>query len=512
MKFLLKSFLILFLFTTFAYSQNSGIGKVLGKWMSGDFHQHSYYTDGKHILDEVINNGFKYGLDFQANSEHGGFRIQDGYNHFWDDTNYYPVNPIKGDYKKSNGHQAMWRWQSLKEYAYPQIQSLRKEYQNKFILTGVEWNVPVHEHCDIMIEDLNNYSHSSVFEYYFDKEDDDMSNPFETSNLLPEEKMGNAHEKALAAAQWLQQNFAGHSWMIPTHPERMNLWHIEDFRDLNNAAPDVAFGFDGIPGHQKESIRGGFNKVLSVGNSTFGGAGYFISKVGGLWDALLGEGRHWWTFVNSDFHDTDGDFWPGEYAKTYAYAQDINGNGIFEINEIVKALQSGNAFVVHGDLINALDFTIKSTSTVTMGQELKVSKNENITITMAFKSPEKNNNNDKPVVDHIDLIAGSITGKVSKDNKNYTKDTNETTKVVKTFKSSDFKKSDDGYNKVTFNMPISNNMYFRLRGTNLAANTPYETDSSGNPLPDYEQVKLDGAAEAWADLWFYSNPIFVYIK
>ncbi|MBW2428705.1 MAG: hypothetical protein JRF56_07075 [Deltaproteobacteria bacterium] len=54
----------------------------------------------------------------------------------------------------------------------------------------------------------------------------------------------------------------------------------------------------------------------------------------------------------------------------------------------------------------------------------------------------------------------------------------------------------------------------RLRGTNLPPNTPCETDPAGNPLPDsaasacYEG--LDGAEEAWQDLWFYSNPIFVY--
>ena len=58
-------------------------------------------------------------------------------------------------------------------------------------------------------------------------------------------------------------------------------------------------------------------------------------------------------------------------------------------------------------------------------------------------------------------------------------------------------------------------MYFRLRGTNLAPNTPYETDAQGNPLPDTlatEHLGLDGPEEAWADLWFYSNPIFVRVN
>ncbi|MDY6822034.1 MAG: hypothetical protein SVN78_10495, partial [Deferribacterota bacterium] len=169
MEFFVKFTFILLLFGSLAYAQNFGVDNTNGKWMTGDFHQHTYYTDGEHTLDEVIENGFKYGLDFQANSEHGGSRDRDGYNHFWDDPTYYPVNPIKGDVKiNNNGHQEMWRWQSLGEYVYPHINSLRNNYQNKLILTGVEWNVPGHEHCDIMIQDLNNYPYVAVFEYYFD--------------------------------------------------------------------------------------------------------------------------------------------------------------------------------------------------------------------------------------------------------------------------------------------------------------------------------------------------------
>ena len=511
MKLLTKVFITLLFFTFFAYAQQSGFGTLKGKWMAGDFHQHTYYTDGKHTLDEVITNGFKYGLDFQANSEHGGYRIQDGYNRYWDDPRYYPNNPIKGDYIESNSHQAMWRWQSLREYVYPHIISLRNNYQDKLILTGVEWNVPSHEHCNIMIQDLNNYPYVAIFEYYFDASDSDTSNPF-VGDFLPAKNLVNSHEKAIEAARWMQEHFAGYSWMIPTHPERRNQWHVEDFRDLNNVAPLVAFGFDGLPGHQKETERGSFG-VDSVGGGTYGGAGYFIAKVGGLWDAILAEGRHWWNFVNSDFHDTDGDFWPGEYAKTYAYVQDLNDNGEFEFNEIVSALRSGNSFAVHGDLINALEFTIKNGSDfATMGNDFKINRNSNVEITIAYKTPEKNNNGDKPMVHHIDLIAGEVTGKIQPNSPDYTKDINETTRVIRRLNGSDFSRTNDGWNRATVNLRVDKNTYFRLRGTNLAPNTAFETDPDGNPLVDSEQKRLDGVLEAWADLWFYSNPIFVYVE
>ena len=50
-------------------------------------------------------------------------------------------------------------------------------------------------------------------------------------------------------------------------------------------------------------------------------------------------------------------------------------------------------------------------------------------------------------------------------------------------------------------------MYFRIRGTNLALNTPDELDGEGNPLPDIAEE--NNGVKAFSDLWFYSNPVFV---
>jgi len=115
-------------------------------------------------------------------------------------------------------------------------------------------------------------------------------------------------------------------------------------------------------------------------------------------------------------------------------------------------------------------------------------------------------------VDHIDLIAGDITGKIDPSNPDYIKDTNPTTKVLARFNRDNFTVTPDGWHKVTFKTTLSKNTYFRLRGTNIPPNTSEETDENGNPLVDSLKTTLDGADEAWADLWFYSNPIFVYLK
>ncbi|MBC2581937.1 hypothetical protein [Clostridium sp. DJ247] len=110
-----------------------------------------------------------------------------------------------------------------------------------------------------------------------------------------------------------------------------------------------------------------------------------IAKVGGLWDTLLGEGRHFWTFVNSDFHNNDEDFWPGEYAKSYTY---VNGN---TYEDLIEGMRFGKSFSVHGYLINKLDFTAKNRiNTADMGQTLDMNKGENCLIKIKFKSPEVN--------------------------------------------------------------------------------------------------------------------------
>jgi hypothetical protein len=59
---------------------------------------------------------------------------------------------------------------------------------------------------------------------------------------------------------------------------------------------NVAFGFKGMPGNQMEPDRGGLNLTTSE-NWTYGVADYMLAKLGDRWDALLGEGRHFWNFT-----------------------------------------------------------------------------------------------------------------------------------------------------------------------------------------------------------------------
>ena len=208
------------------------------------------------------------------------------------------------------------------------------------------------------------------------------------------------------------------------------------------------------------------------------------------------------------------DFWPGQYDKTWTYARSGGYKGL------AAAIKSGDSFIVNGDLIDALDFhaTLGKT-TRTMGQTLSMKKGQKAVVTIAYRSPVTNNNGDRVRLSHIDLIAGRVTGAVA--------DSNPSAHVVATYGRSQFHLV-NGWRVVTVVFAPRYSTYFRLRGTNLAAGTPNQTDSAGNPLidtlayrtlpnPDPSKaatrptVTVSTPAQAWADLWFYSNPIFIKV-
>ncbi len=154
-----------------------------GKWVAGDFHQHTT-TPTEPPLCLVMGKNCEFGLDWWANSEHGGARNRDGNGQFWDDPAFYPVNPILGDVAMSGGHQVMWRWQSLRDFVFPGILETRAAYPSKRIFSGLEWNVPGHEHCStaMVARDARGHQH---LEYQFDGSDTDTSRTGEVTPSGP---------------------------------------------------------------------------------------------------------------------------------------------------------------------------------------------------------------------------------------------------------------------------------------------------------------------------------------
>ena len=171
------------------------------------------------------------------------------------------------------------------------------------------------------------------------------------------------------------------SYYVPAHLERAgpfnpngnNGFNIEHLRNFNNAAPMVAFGIETQPGHGASSDRGEYlprrqniNGVStdSAGGTTYGGTGVYGAQVGGVWDALLGEGRNWWFFASSDWHNRGSfgpddrrstqDFYPGEYQRNYTLVR--NGGDKLRPQTIVDGLRSGNNYAASGQLIDRLAF------------------------------------------------------------------------------------------------------------------------------------------------------------
>jgi hypothetical protein len=192
----------------------------------------------------------------------------------------------------------------------------------------------------------------------------------------------------------------------------------------------------------------------------------------------------------------------------------------------------------------------------------------------------------KPVLDHIDVISGLVTGYKTPGAADYSgawpantawlkadgtvtglsavpeAAKNVSAGVVKTFGAS----GASGWTSVTSPIDgstfyvmtlkvsaVAATQYFRLRGTNMPAAVPFETDASGNPLADVytnanDKARLtipcttahsassqfDGCPDhlavatgtspiagqkavsydiaAWSDLWFYANPIYVQVS
>jgi hypothetical protein len=528
-----------------------------GAWLSGDFHQHTLYTDGSTPFDFVMSKNAEFGLDWWANSEHGGGRNRDGNGAYWDDASVYPVNPILGDLAASGGHQVMWRWQSLRDFVFGDVQVARETYPDKAILSGLEWNVPGHEHCSTGIV-ARDPSALSAFEYTFDQSDNDTSRTGEVTPYGTLEKRNGRtypgavgksyperHQDAVAACAWMQAQYERglieNGWIVFAHVERDGAWSAEDgggynvehFRDFNDAGPDVCFGFEGAPGHQVNDNRGFGNTVTcdAAGactskdfGGTYGGVGYYTARVGGLWDALLGEGRRFFNFASSDYHrhHTAGgdDFYPGEYQRDWVFVKGARPEGRASANAIADALRSGTSFFVQGDLVDRLVFTARhGEREAAMGEALELPGRgrKQVELRIRFRTPERNAAGGAPTVDHVDLVAGAIGGRIPSDDPAYTDPTNPTAKVIASFTASDWETDEDGFATIVHRVEVDGSTYFRLRGTNLPCGTPNETGPAAplpsadhcSPLPDALAYPND-AGKAFADLWFYSNPIFVH--
>jgi hypothetical protein len=361
-----------------------------------------------------------------------------------------------------------------------------------------------------------------------------------------------------------------------------------------------------MPGHQASVTRGEYAiSRTTVGDGTYGGTGVYAAAIGGVWDALLSEGRNWFFFASSDYHnrgsfgpdqrESNQDFYPGEYQNQHVMVRKVTNKTDLAAEDIITGLRSGNSFATSGSLIDRLAFVVCAANSgmprvankalvekaaanavaanteprvdgcATMGEKLVVRPGTDLLVTVSLRDPEGTNFSpysfpnpslkqinitqplNAPVLDHVDLIGGAVTGLVDpSDQSNYaglvgsTAASSPSTKILTVFNATNWTASAGGIRTMTYRVPaVKASQFFRLRGTNLPASTPFETDANGNPLLDYQvspvvqtdagKIACTDAAcpahmrnvggtkyssfdvAAWADLWFYSNPVFVEV-
>lgn len=508
-----------------------------GRWIAGDLHTHTTQSadaDVSQTLDKILGKAFtSYGLDWMAVTNH--LRVSTR-----DDKGVLLAAPIP----MATG---------VERYEMPRLAALQAggsvgTYADKLIFSGFEWDMPTHDHIGIGIFEGSDKSAGAPlavstrgvreFEYLFTTRDAAM---FDAADLTAwKAKYGDTRynktgDDALKAISWLKDNYSTTSYAVINHPSRnKGSYTVEDFRRFNDTAPDIMFAIEGMVGNQMEPDRGGYTAAYTAENAplrAYGGTDYVVAKLGGVWDALLGEGRRVWNLTDSDTHfkivgSNSSGYFPGEYAKNYVFN---SATGTPTAKDLLQGLRSGKMFSVYGDLVNALDFNLASTSDrKEMGGELKVASGEKVVVTIRFKSPAKNNYEKpvdsgasasvKPVVDHVDLIVGDVGAKAAQGTAAYAVATNASTRVVKRFTSADWKTDADGYNTITYETTATRNQYFRLRGTNLGTDVAGLTQA-GEPLADQRTSTADATQRFndindrnYRSLWFYSNPVFVTVR
>jgi len=495
-----------------------------GRWTVGDLHIHTMQSDDTQqisTLDQVLAKAFdRFGLDWAAISNHLRLSSYDN------DGNRLPA-PIPFSL-------------GMAKYEVPRIKALQAggKYADKTIFSSFEWDMPTHDHGNVGILTDNPMSDAALkaasqFEYLFTNRDPALFPAADVAAWSAQDARAfSTHADVLKAIAWLKKNYPDTSYLQINHPSRNpGKYTVAQLREMNDAAPDIVFSLEGMVGNQMEPDRGGYNSAYTAANlpsRTYGGVDYLVAKLGGTWDALLSEGRHIWNVADSDYHFTTSQglyssgYAPGEYARNHLWGD------IKDPKSLLAAFRAGKLFAVNGGLIDALDFKVQGTKgTGEMGSELGAKSGEDLKITIRFKSPERNNfefqlgsgvfANVKPVVDHIDLIAGDVTGRETPGTPGYARDTNPSTRVLKRFTRSDWKLDAEGYFAVSYTVKAGGNQYFRLRGTNLGTDVPNET-AGGEPLFDAQTTGTDNVARFnainarnYSDLWFYSNPVFVKV-
>ncbi|HYN95743.1 MAG TPA: histidinol-phosphatase [Pilimelia sp.] len=481
-------------------------------WLAGDHHIHTQYSpDGLYRVVDQARHARAYGLDWMVVTDHGS-----------------------GTHAKIGI-----------ERVNPDIRAARAALRDLLVFQGLEWNIPAAEHGTVFVQPgRNEVGVLREFENAFDGAVTGTTAPTPANEAL-----------AVAGIRFLgdavRRRRIDGALFLANHPARRGVDSPHEIRAWRDADPTVAVGMEGAPGHQAAGIPSaalgpgggrGFYEASPSANSfpgyplesyrTWGGFDWMTATVGGLWDSLLAEGRPWWISANSDSHvvwlDTAvrgpggdfaangryedpvhgtrpntgaGDFWPGYYSRTHV------GSRTRAYGAVMDGLRAGRIWVDHGGLLGGLDARVRVSgdrrrhSGVPLGGVLTVRRGTRVDLTIDIDLADTPNwAQFIPALARVDVIVGAVTGRVTDPDAFTAPDT----RVVRSFEVG------RGTGRVSFTHSlgaVEAPFYVRLRGTdgNRTAPGPLGADVD----PHGPAMDVVGAADPWADLWFYANPIFV---
>jgi len=466
-------------------------------YLVGDHHVHTVYShDAKYTVSQAARRAAQFGLDWMVCTEHSNF----GHDHLG----------------------------AALEHA--DVLAARVENPRMLIFQGLEWYIPGAEHATVFTPPGPDEAEIlRRFERAFD------------GKLLASTDEG----LAVAALKWLAAS-GTEALVLANHPSRLGIDSPHELRAWHDAAPGVMIGMEGAPGAQgaalpgrgATSIRGEYENKPSAQSwpgypaeayVTHGGFDWMTATVGGLWDALLAEGRLFTITSNSDNHrtvydtlrngdwapgatfDTAGkvpdpveagapqpgsDFWPGQFSRTHV------GVTRYGYREVMAGLRAGRVWVDHGQLVDGLDVRLTSASgrSATLGGRLRARHGERLTLTVTVTSASRPNfHGSVPRLAFLDVIRGAVRGRSADRDAWRAPDT----RVVDT---EDVSRRSGRYT-VRFSITAREPAYLRIRGADGRRTGPgplgRQVDPHG-PLPH-----PPGDGDPWLDTWLYTNPIFI---
>ena len=477
-------------------------------WLAGDHHIHTRYSsDAKYRVLDHVRHANAYGLDWMVITDHGS------------------EQHAKIGVEKVN----------------PDIVAARDAIRDTLVFQGLEWNIPAAEHGTVFVHPgRNEVALLKEFENSYDGSVKGAS-----ANTPANEALAIAGVNFLADA--VRRRRVQDALFLANHPARKGIDSPHEIRGWGDAAPSIAVGMEGAPGHQAAGIpaphgagsgRGGYDNSPSPDSfaayplesyRTWGGFDWMTATVGGLWDSLLAEGKPWWITANSDSHNVyadnsvrgpgsdftrngfyndpvyggdlnlgDSDFWPGYYSRTHV------GAGSFAYAAVMDGIRAGRVWVDHGGLISGLDVRLRARNgrdEVTLGGTLHVRRGAEVDLVISIDLANGPNwAQFVPTLARVDVIAGDVTGAAA-DRDGFAAPA---TKVVKSFE------VNKSTGTVRFTYPlgkVGTPRYVRLRGTDGRRSAVGTRGAAVDPVGPAMDVL--GDADPWKDLWFYTNPLWV---